>query len=97
MIDVQGLVNLAESLLPKLTPVVTGPYSVEMYVGDKLTNNLTENEFSQINDSVNEIFKKKHPDYEVEYWNRSGWNNLERRWHWCVWLTVKKNGKKVVE
>jgi hypothetical protein len=87
MIDSDKLVDLAESLIPKVT---TYGRSVGMNVTDKFTTIPTDNEVLQISDSANGIFRKKHPDYEVKCWNRSFWDNLKRQYYQCVWLTVRK-------
>jgi hypothetical protein len=87
MIDSDKLVDLAESLIPKVT---TYGRSVGMNVTDEFTTIPTDNEVLQISDSTNGIFRKKYPDYEVKCWNRSFWDNLKRRYYKCVWLTVRK-------
>lgn len=65
MKDIEKLVDLAESLIPKVT---TYGRSVGMNVTDKFTTIPTDKELLQVSDSVNEMFRKKHPDYEAKYW-----------------------------
>lgn len=87
MTNIKKLVDLAESLIPKVT---TYERSFGMNVTDKFTTIPTDNEVLQISDSVYGMFRKKHPDYEVKCWNRSFWDNLKRQYYQCVWLTVRK-------
>jgi len=87
MTGIENLVDLAESLIPKVT---TYGRSVGMNLADKFTTIPTDNEVLQISDSANRMFRKKHPDYEMKCWNRSFWNNLKRQYYKRVWLTVRK-------
>lgn len=97
MTDIEKLVDLAESLIPKMTMDADGLKWIGMNVTDRFTGIPTNEELLQVTDAVNDVFQLKRPDYVASCWRRNCWNNLERQYHWCVWLTVTKYNKEVAE